>query len=463
MSVCPSLLLCCRGMLLPRAVLSLLTILCLQSTFLLSSADAQLTTKNLIGDAVSLSNQSYPDIENAIQRFGNGDIEGAKLFLDKAKAKHPQLPPPEITMAKMQMAARNSAAVRFLLESAAVKYPNDPEAYLILADRAFAEGRTTEASALFEKADVLVQRFNENAKRKRSFVGRVLAGRSAIVERRQQWEDALTLLRRWIEIDPDNALARQRLGVVLFRLKKPSEAIEQLSKAREISSASPHPYVLVGKLFVQEGNDEEARLAFEKAYAEEKTNVETARAYADWLIQDDRLDKAQEVATALLKQNPDSINALFLDGVIAEMRGESARAEKAMMKVLSLDPSNAVATNLLAQLLIERDDDSAKDRALSYAQLNAERFPNSGQANITLAWVLYRLGRMREADAALKKGVQAANSSLDSAYFVAKILADQNRKRPAKQALQQAVGKTGLFIYRKQAEKLLAKLQAESE
>ena len=445
----------------------LLAALCLGlAGLMLASAQAQtslkdLDTELLIGDDVSLSNRSYPEVDNAIQRFKNNDLQGARLFLDKAKEKHPQLPPPDLMMAKMQTTVRNAMAVRILLESAIKNYPDDPEAYLILADQAFRAGRTAEADALFEKADTLIQKYEGNAKRKRKFVINALAGRSAILERREQWDQAIVLLKKWIENDEDNAVARQRIGIALFRLDKSADAFKEFSKARELNPESPHPYVLIGRLYAQEGDDDKARTAFEKAYAEEKTDSGTARAYADWLIQVDELDKAQEVASALLQQDPEAIEPLFLDGVIAQMNGQSELAEKNMMKVLSIDPSNATATNLLAMLLIERDDQASKDRALSYAKLNAERFPNNGQAIITYAWVLYKLGHMREADAALKKGIQAGNTTPDSTYFIAQILSEQNHKQAAIQTLEQAVNQKSMFVYRKQAEQLLAKLKAE--
>ncbi len=45
--------------------------------------------------------------------------------------------------------------------------------------------------------------------------------------------------------------------------------------------------------------------------------------------------------------------------------------------------------------------------------------------------------------------------------MVARFLAEQGKKEHAIQALKQAVNKGGLFIHRKEAKQLLAKLQAE--
>jgi predicted Zn-dependent protease len=265
-----------------------------------------------------------------------------------------------------------------------------------------------------------------------------------------------------VELDPENASARQRLGIALFHLEKSSEAFDEFAKARELKPDSQHPYIWIGKLLAAEGKNDKARTAFDRAYKEEKTNLLTARAYAEWMIQDGQLNKALEVSAELLKQEPDAVQALLLDSVIAIMSGQTERAEKGLQKVLSLEPNNATATNLLAQLLINQEDQSAQERALSYAQANAKLYPDNGNANITLAWVLFRLRRAQEANAALQLGVRSRNLSLDSTYLIAKILAEQKQSKPAMQALSRTVGKGGLFVYRKEAEELLKKLKAEN-
>lgn len=421
-----------------------------------------LSTENLIGTAVSLSNRSYPEVESAIQRFRNGDVQGAIDYLNQAKEKYPKLPPTDITLAKMQLAARNGNAVRFLLERAVVDHPDDPEAYLLLADQAFMGGRTTEALALFEYAKPLVEKFDDNEKRKQNFEVRVLAGRSAVAERRGQWEKAQELLNKWIEADPDSAAAHQRLGVALFKLKKNKPAIEQFNKARELNPDVAHPFVVIGQLFSQEGDKVNAKKAYEKAYKENMADAKVAQAYAEWLIQEDELDEAQNVAAKLRELTPDSVIALLLDGIVAQMQGNSDRAEQAMQRVLVLDPSNATATNILALLLIESDDPAKRERALSYAQTNAKLFDSSVQANITLGWVLYKLKRGAEATAALQKGAQAGQLQADSAYLVAKIMSEQEGQRDkAAQALEQVLSqKSGLFLFRREAQKLLDELKA---
>lgn len=417
-----------------------------------------LSVETLIGDAVSLSNQQYPEVENAIKRFINGDADGAREFLELAKSKYPKLPPSDLTLAKMLVIVRNGQQARIKLEQTVTEHPDDPEAYLLLADLAFVEGRTTEAHALFDRADALTQKFTENEKRKNNFQIRVLAGLAAVHERRLQWQEAEALLQKWATIDPDSAVVHQRLGATLYRLKKPAEALAEFKKARELDANSSHPQVWIGQLYTQDKNLAEARKAFEAAYAAEPDNETTARAYAEWLIQQNDLEKAQAVAAAMRKKAPSSVTAMLLDGVVAKMRNQPKMAEETLMKVLEVDPNNSVATNLLALILSESKEPADLERALAHAQRNAALYSNSTQANITLAWVLYQMGRMNEANQILARGIQ--NPSADAAYLIARIMEKQKQPEKAAGLLDQILKQagSGMFMYRHDAEAMLKKL-----
>jgi tetratricopeptide (TPR) repeat protein len=417
-----------------------------------------LSVQNLIGDAVSLSNQQYPEVDSAIKRFLNNDAAGAREFLELAKKKYPKLPPSDLTLAKMFVIIREGQRARLMLEQTVTQHPDDPEAYLLLADLAFAEGRTTEAHALFERAQTLTEKFTENEKRQRNFQIRVLAGLAAIHERRTQWAQAATLLEKWITIDPDSAVAHQRLGATLYRLEKSAEALEEFKKARQIDPNAANPLILMGQLNTQAGKLDEARKNFEAAYAGEPDNQTTARSFAEWLIQQNDLDKAQAVAKALRDKTPNSVDALLLDGVVAKMRGQSEAAEEAFMQVLALDPNNSYATNLLALVLSESKEPADLERALAHAQRNATLFPNSPQASITMAWVLYQMGRINEARQILGQRIQ--NPTADAMYLVARIMELEKQSDKAAALLDQTLKQmgAGVFMYRREAEAMLKRL-----
>jgi predicted Zn-dependent protease len=466
-----------QGSLVCRVAAVLTLLLASQATWLYAQQPAQpaagsdaaareavlkaLTVETLIGDAVSLSNQKYPEVESAIQRFVNSDLKGARDYLDLAKTKYPKLPPTDLTLAKMFVILRSGQQARVFLEEATTKSPNDPEAYLLLADLGFIEGRITEAHALFEKADGLTQKFTENEKRKQNFAVRVLAGLSAINERRQQWDQAQALLQKWVDIDPDSAIAHQRLGATLYRLGKIAEAQAEFTKARELDPNSNHPQIWLGLLYTQDKKADEARKAFEAAYAAEPGNERTAQAFAEWLIQQNDLEKAKAVAAALRTKAPASVSALLLDGIVDKMQGKNDTAEATLMQVLASEPNNSTATNLLALLLSESKDPADLDKALGYAQRNAAMYQNNTQINITYAWVLYQMGRLAEANQILSRGIN--NPSADGAYLIARIMEAQNQPEKAAALLKEVMAQAaagGVFLYRRDADAMLQRLLA---
>ncbi len=427
------------------------------------TVQGQLTVDLLIGNSVSLSNRSYPEVESAIQRFRNGDLKSAQEFLDIAQKKYPKLPPSEVIMAKMHSAARYAPGVRIMLELAVKHHPKDPEAYLMLADQAFGGRRTAEAEALFEKASRLVPDFKSNEKRKRDFTVRILIGGAAVAERRQQWDRAQRFLEKWVEAKPDSDIAYQRLGNTLFQLEKPTEALQNFEKARQINPDAVHPSIALGRLFAHREDMENARKHFVKAYQEEKSNEVTSQAYAEWLLQQGENKAARKVTAAMRDIKPDSASAWLTDGIVALLGEDIPQAEQSLSKVLSIDHSNATATNLLALLLIRSDNPAQQERALSYAKVNADRFPKSSQANITLASVLYKVGRPQEAKVALSRGASAGNLSVDSTYLIARIMAKENQADKAITALEKLLKtpNTNFFMHRKEAGELLEKLKSE--
>jgi len=144
------------------------------------------------------------------------------------------------------------------------------------------------------------------------------------------------------------------------------------------------------------------------------------------------------------------------------MQKQTDRAEQTLQKVLSLDPRNARATDLMALLLIASDKVEDKERALQYAQNNAERLTNNAQASVTRAYVLYELGRKTEAQKSLSQ-LGKMRPQPDSIFLIAKILLAEGQNEKAIDTLEKIVNqKTGLIIFRREAEALLAQLKGSS-
>ena len=136
-------------------------------------------------------------------------------------------------------------------------------------------------------------------------------------------------------------------------------------------------------------------------------------------------------------------------------------AEDYFIEALGIAPANGDVINQLALLLIEQPAKDKRERALQFAGMSAQLNNQNADAQITLAWVLYQLGRVADAEQALRSGLNLGNPSPDSSYLVAKILMDQNKAEPAKQMLKAALEheSPGIFVYRADAQATVRQAQ----
>ncbi|HEX4415667.1 MAG TPA: tetratricopeptide repeat protein [Lacipirellulaceae bacterium] len=425
------------------------------------TVQAQMTTQMLIGDSVSEIGNRYGDVDEAIKRFTNHDVLAARQFLDAAKKKDPNLPPVDMMLAKMYFLAGNVQAGRVSLEKTAMENPEDPEAYLILADQAMQQGRTIDADALYEKGMSIANKFTGNAKRKRNFEIRARSGRAGVAQRRKNWDMAIGDLKALLQVDPDNAAAHYRLGQCMFMQKQFKEGAAEFVAAKKADKNLPEPAVAAALMYDQLKMNNETQQMFDRAMQTSKTDPATLTAYAQWLIKTGAVDKAEGILAEARKSNAGNLNLLILSGVAAHMQKKLKPAEDFFVEALGIAPANVDVINQLALLLIEQPGQPQRDRALQFATMCAQLNAQSPDAQITLAWVLYQLGRQADAETALRSGLQLGNLSPDSSYLVSKILVDQNKGDTAKQILEAALDNDspGIFIYRKDAQTLLDSLK----
>jgi Tfp pilus assembly protein PilF len=171
------------------------------------------------------------------------------------------------------------------------------------------------------------------------------------------------------------------------------------------------------------------------------------------------LDEARKHAIAAIQIDPKSIHAKELRGSIAMLEKDYDSAELIFESALKLYPSNFSLRNNLSLSLIEQKDEAKRRRALEHAEANVKQFPNSPEAASTYALVLYRLGRLDDAENAIHTAAAIASTDVDTAYVTARIAVDRGHKAEAKQLLDGALKSTGPAMFRQEAEELLEQLK----
>ena len=427
-----------------------------------AAARAQVTAQTLIGKAVSDDSQTK-EITNAIARFRDRDIDGCRAVLERARTNNAKLPPPGVMMSMLWLSVNQLNPARAELEETVVKYAGDPEPYLMLGDLAFQDRRITDAAVLFDKATDLTAGFADNAKRKRDFEIRCSAGSAAVAEARKQWDTAQKHLAKWLELDPDNASAHQRMGIVLFQLGKETEALASFREAKKLDEKAVQPELALARLYDDARKKETAKKLIEAAIKAAPQDPAVLLASAQWYLGQEDLETAKTTAENALKIDPKSLEGRIVRGAIARVARDYKTAERFFNEAHVQSPGNFAASNSLALVLIESEDKQSQQRALEMAEANVamyrENSPQQINALTTLAWIYYKLGRREDAERILDQISRNNALTTDGAYYVARILVDRGEKDRARQILEEVLANEAMFATRPDAVDLLAKLK----
>lgn len=400
------------------------------------------------------------ELTDAVELFKQRNYGGAIKLLEEAVKKDPSLPPPHVILAQFFAQTNNSAGVRGALERAVVDSPDDPQAYLILGDIAIRERRAAEARLLFEKAASLLSQWKGNAKRKDSMRPLLYSGLASAAEARGDWPEARKQLEAWLKLDPKSNGAWLRLAQCLFREKDVPGALKNLQEAAKLNADMLPPESVLARWFARSGDQENAKKWLVAALTAAPQNPHARLVAAQWAWETGQLDEAEKQASAALQLDSNYYQAKILRGVIALFRKDYKAAEMYFEAAHLQSPKDFAASNNLALALVEQKDEAKQRRALEYAENNVKQFPRKGDTYSTYGWVLYKLGRLQDAEAALRKSISGGTFSAETAYYLACVLADRGRDADAIRLLQIATKSTAPFTWRENAQSLLKQLQA---
>jgi tetratricopeptide (TPR) repeat protein len=396
----------------------------------------------------------------AKELFNTGKFDDALKELQAAAKADPKQPPPKVTMAAWFYEARQGQAARQLVEAAAAEDPTHPSVYLLNASFAFGEGRLTDTILSAKVVLELASNPRWNPEQRSRFLREARTALARSFEARQDWSAARDYLTAILQDDPKYGPARQRLAAVVFRLGKPDDAFAELQRAYKDDPASALPELQMADLYAAANDDAKAEEWFKKAVAAYPKDAKPARGYSIWLLNAGKADAARQYMEEAVKLDRAGEDTLKLQGLMARYRKDYAEAEKIFEALHQKHPNDAFATWNLALALAESGDKGKQQRAAEVAEAEVRRNQQAPEGYAVLAWCYHKAGRPDEAEKAVAPLLQTgAMPSRDAAYFVAKVLADKGKFEAAFIALKAADQARGVYVYRADAQKLLAEVE----
>jgi len=154
------------------------------------------------------------------------------------------------------------------------------------------------------------------------------------------YAEAVELLRKAIEIDPNSVIIRRNLGIALFNLKDFDEAIKLLKQVREKEVAvDAKTQGFLGEALFAVGEYEESLSAFQKALEIEPDNAIALYNYGSVLQELKHYQQALKNYDKAVALQPDLAKAFNNRGMTYFLLGNYQKAVADLQKAFALDAS----------------------------------------------------------------------------------------------------------------------------
>jgi tetratricopeptide (TPR) repeat protein len=418
-----------------------------------------------VTDSSAGAQPQIQEINDAVSRFKDRDIDGTIKSLEAAVKKNPDLPPVYVLLAQIYGQANMPQGVLQSLEKSVQTTPDDPEAYVIFAQIALRDRRITEADLLLNKANGLLSKLDKNPKRKDAMAPAVAGGLAQVYQAREDWATSKKYLEQWLKLVPKNTEALRQMATVLYKQKDVEGALARLKEAKAADPKFLTPEAYLAVIQQQSGDKDAAKKSIAAALTKAQDDLNTQLVAAQLALENGQLEEAQNRAAAALRIDSNSLDAKIVRGLIALFQKDYKGAELYFEGAHLKSPGNFAASNNLALALAEQKDEAKKRRALEFASNNVQQYQKTNnfvEAASTYGWVLYKLGQIDDADKFLTTAVTSGqNISPDTAYYMAVVANEKNRKEEAKRLLKAAGKSTSPFTMKQEAVSLLEQLERE--
>jgi tetratricopeptide (TPR) repeat protein len=203
-----------------------------------------------------------------------------------------------------------------------------------------------------------------------------------------------------------------RNAVRLYNSKRYAMALEELTGLSKDPASNPELCYYLGLCYTQLEQYDDALLYLEQVVT---TDLNILHIYQSRMIlsyiytQTGRFKLAEFELESLLDSGYESAQVYAAFGYVAYQSGRTADALSHLNEALSLDPDNVNAMNSLGYIMAEEGKDL--DRALLLCRRAVERRPENPSYLDSLGWVYFKLGRISEARASLRKALSAAGGN----------------------------------------------------
>jgi tetratricopeptide (TPR) repeat protein len=221
---------------------------------------------------------------------------------------------------------------------------------------------------------------------------------------RQDWDEAAAQFRRGLDLEPENAALRHRLGTALYMRGEHAAARAEFERILSTSPDFARAHYSLGVLAAGEGRHAEAVQYFSTALRHQPDYLEARLRWAASLRAMRRPGESLDQYDRVLAVNPASVEARLGQAfALVELRRYQDARDR-LADATNAYPHERAFVHALARLLAAAPDDRVRNgqRALTLVQEMLRNQPPTPDVGETMAMALAELGRYREAIALQK-------------------------------------------------------------
>ncbi len=390
--------------------------------------------------------QLQPDDENIVSRLAiiylqQGKYGQATSLLQKFLQRHPKAYTPRITLARIYNQYKKYRPAATLLEKAQqLRWTEEIANELAYSYRQLGElnkaediyrKMITDGLQYEEAAYMLIKLFIDEERYPEALhelellrpksrdINRIDYSRSQVLLKQNKRQEAKKLLRTLIKTNSHND-ACYLLAILAYQDRKPEECMRYLQQIEKDSERFQPAVFLQARIYEEQKAYGKAIALLTEALPEESRTPFFYAAMASLYQSQKKSDKAITILHQGLSNHPESTRLLYNLGLLHEHKGQHDLAITTMEKLIIKQPDHAEALNFLGYSWANNNINLKQ--AYTYIQKANTLKPDNAFILDSLGWVLYRMGKLDEANEILEKALLL----LPENYLILEHLGDVN-------------------------------------
>jgi len=301
--------------------------------------------------------------------------------------------------------------------------------------------------------------------------GRFRKRLAEIYLQQNEFNKALTEFMEYEEVEEDDFTVKVKVGLLLYELKKYDQAIEKFKTILKQQADAENIHFYLGAIYEDKKEFADAKKHFQKIstkssfyreasihlaliYKEQKLwseglayslrmmkqipeAVEFYDLTASFYDAQEKYEKAEEVLQKGIVKFPKEERLVYYQGILFEKMGRKPEAVKNMKKILENNPNSAHALNFLGYSYAETSQNL--DEAEGFIRKALELKPEDPYIKDSLAWVLFKKGKVEEAKVILEKLVTEIPNEAVVYEHLGEICLKQSQMKKAEEHFKKAL------------------------